>query len=1127
MFGGQLKGVVPVREIVFRLFSFARKQRCVATYFPDSMNSMFLLSFILLFCATTNALDAEETTNTKSEEYVHPLLEPCEHEFNIEGLSLEHALVEIGSAIQDRLREEESAREALGKFLDHIEHGLFGRDLWDFDYFNEEGVRIVNRSDNRLKHSVGFIGAPSFEGIERESGDTVRLVYNAGGAGTSAIYSEYRFVRYNFVDKKFLGDHVYAEIYEGTHKDCLYELDYHLLDVLAHEYPMYARGAELIESFLSELPEDSWSFINLTLVEETPADHTLLVGATEDEHNANGSDSSEFHSTEASSWSLSGEPASAVRDRNGVAVIIGNRTYTHDRVPEVSYAHRDADAFRQYVLDVVGFDPDNVIDYRDADKATMEAVFGNERNHKGHIWRRLNPDADSDVVVFYSGHGVPGLNDGVSYLLPVNADPNTAEINGYPLDLLYRNLSKLSAARSVRVFLDACFSGDSGGGHLVRSASPVYVTSSLPDNREGMTVLTASSGGQVASWDEEMKHGLFTHHLLDALYGKGDKNKDGSVTALEAKEYLDKEMTGAARRLFGRTQHADLRGEAATVLAALVSSEGFPQRPILNDIGHRSEEGKRDRIDGHSSANLDVPPTWKRDEDSGANTTAQVMDLLKGITLADWALLAERRLASGDYSRLVAEAKQLTLAYGRDLRVLSVAERAVSGLARDAATIMEADPPTGLSEILSIIRLAGEWPSLIRVKARAHELMLSFEWAEEANVQWLRGTAPNHPDRSEVLAALLRVRTLWRAAKDESALDLSGEQQELIVHGLIAQGVEAGLMSYVSIQGFFSLRANRDRAVLRAWQEENGWEPTGYLTFEQCYVLIEVGHGKREEQEMSGREFRDCPVCPEMVVVPAGSFMMGSPSSEQGRSHYEGPRHRVTIDEPFAVSKHEVTREEFARFVKDSDRAFGSSCWVWADEEGQWKWKDSSGLGWQNPGYTQTFRHPVACVNWRDAKAYVRWLSRKTGERYRYRLLSEAEWEYAVRAGTTGPFYFGSTITTSQANYNGHGTYGSGRKGVYRNKTMPVGLFPESAFGVHNMHGNVAEWVEDCWHSSYAGAPTEGGAWVAGGDCELRVVRGGSWNRGPWDARSAYRVGFLSEDRVNDVGFRVSRTLTP
>jgi formylglycine-generating enzyme required for sulfatase activity len=169
-------------------------------------------------------------------------------------------------------------------------------------------------------------------------------------------------------------------------------------------------------------------------------------------------------------------------------------------------------------------------------------------------------------------------------------------------------------------------------------------------------------------------------------------------------------------------------------------------------------------------------------------------------------------------------------------------------------------------------------------------------------------------------------------------------------------------------------------------------------------------------------------------------------------------------------------------------------------------------------------RQPVVNVSWDDAKTYVAWLSRKTNKGYR--LLSEAEREYAARAGTATPFSWGASISTSQANYDGNYTYGSGSKGEYRAKTVPVDAFQPNAWGLFQMHGNVYDWVEDCYHDSYAGAPTDGSAWVSG-DCSRRVLRGGSWSSNPQDLRAACRGRDSAVDRYISEGFRLGRTLTP
>ena len=273
--------------------------------------------------------------------------------------------------------------------------------------------------------------------------------------------------------------------------------------------------------------------------------------------------------------------AAEVRNQQGVAVIIGNRDYAHQDVPDVDFAHRDAAAFRRYVVEVLGYEPANIIDERDASLTRMMELFGNERSHEGDLYWMLDPSGRSDVVVFYSGHGVPGLADRSAYLLPVEAGPDNAEISAYPLALLYDNLGRLAEARSVRVFMDACFSGNSHAGMLIRRASPASVTPRLPGAAgEKLTVLTAASADQIASWDEDARHGLFTRHLLDALYGGGDADGDGRVTSSEAKAYLDREMTDAARQLRRRQRASLIEGPQPAVLSARPEA-GFPvRRPI-------------------------------------------------------------------------------------------------------------------------------------------------------------------------------------------------------------------------------------------------------------------------------------------------------------------------------------------------------------------------------------------------------------------------------------------------------------------------------------------------------------------------------------------------------------------
>jgi formylglycine-generating enzyme required for sulfatase activity len=247
-----------------------------------------------------------------------------------------------------------------------------------------------------------------------------------------------------------------------------------------------------------------------------------------------------------------------------------------------------------------------------------------------------------------------------------------------------------------------------------------------------------------------------------------------------------------------------------------------------------------------------------------------------------------------------------------------------------------------------------------------------------------------------------------------------------------------------------------------------------------------------------GDVFRECATCREMVVIPAGSFVMGSPANEPEREISEGPTRKVTIRQNFAVGKFELTIAEFEACVRDK------GC---GDEDLR---DDEQGRG----------DEPVVRLR-TSAKAYVAWLSRKTGKRYR--LLTEAEWEYAARAGTTSPFAFGNTITPDQANYYYEKGYAGGPTRPLRNKMMPVGSFPANSFGLHDMHGNADEWVEDCWIEHYRNAPTDGTA-RSRRNCEDHVTRGGSWSIGPQYARSAAR-GFNGPATDSGSGFRIARSL--
>lgn len=285
--------------------------------------------------------------------------------------------------------------------------------------------------------------------------------------------------------------------------------------------------------------------------------------------------------------------------------------------------------------------------------------------------------------------------------------------------------------------------------------------------------------------------------------------------------------------------------------------------------------------------------------------------------------------------------------------------------------------------------------------------------------------------------------------------------------------------------------------------------------------------------------FRDCPTCPEMVVVPAGSSVLGTSGDqvEVDRARGESPPLAVTMSRAYAIGKYEVTVGQYRAFVQATQYATLGDCRIPADGS----WVTLRDRDWLNPGFAQaqTDDEPVVCVSWDDAKAYADWLSKTTGQRYR--LPSEAEWEYAARGGTTSPRYWGNrdshedtalSLACDYANvYDASAVtmlafdVPNARCTDTATFTAAVGRYKPNAFDVHDAIGNVREWTQDCYTESYAGRPQDGRAWVWAGGCELRPVRGGSWASRPAASRSAARDAEPQGARQSDLGFRLARDL--
>jgi formylglycine-generating enzyme required for sulfatase activity len=364
----------------------------------------------------------------------------------------------------------------------------------------------------------------------------------------------------------------------------------------------------------------------------------------------------------------------------------------------------------------------------------------------------------------------------------------------------------------------------------------------------------------------------------------------------------------------------------------------------------------------------------------------------------------------------------------------------------------------------------------------------SRDWAANGKVTaWLThttdrlGAAERLTARPDLAANLEPTDRQYLAACRKAETDAKGRKRRVqaLIYVLLF-GIIAGLVGWIN------------QAYLK---EQRNW----YMTMRPYRVANVDPYVLKPEVERALKplqSFRECAKdCPEMVVVPAGEFMMGSPATEAGHAPWEGPQHKVTIARPFAVSKFDVT------FADWDACASVQGCTAAPDRN-----------------FAQDTQ-PVTDINWNDAQEYVAWLSKMTGQSYR--LLTDAEWEFAYRAGTTSAYYWGNDIGKGNVSCSGCGSVAGGRSG-----TFPVGSFKPNAFGLYDMAGNVWQWVQDCYHGDYNGAPTDGSEWT-GGDCTKHVTRGGTANQGAQSMRAATRGGDGVQIRYFNLGFRIARTLSP
>ncbi len=453
--------------------------------------------------------------------------------------------------------------------------------------------------------------------------------------------------------------------------------------------------------------------------------------------------------------------------------------------------------------------------------------------------------------------------------------------------------------------------------------------------------------------------------------------------------------------------------------------------------------------------------------------------------------------------------------FGRDVAALIEAIEAHRRARAEQKARLEAERLAREQAAAEAARRAAEQQ---RQESEAARLARERETAEAARLAYEKGRADAEAQRAKEKE---QEQARRRARAPESAASGAGTPWKPVAAGLAA--VAAIVLAIVYWPHTPApVRAPDPTPTVRA-------EPEAACAGGGIRVSVGLSGAKTCVRPGSGKAFRDCPDCPEMVAVPAGSFLMGSPESEEGRFADESPQHKVTIAKPFAVGRTHVTRGQFAKFVEATGYRTDGGCWAWSGTE----FKDDKNASWRSPGFDQSDDHPVVCINWDDATAYAAWLAKTT--RQPYRLLTEAEAEYAARGVTKATpqprYFFGNDESdlckyangadeTAKAKFNWIGVAPCKDGHVF---TAPVMSFKPNAFGLYDVHGNAWTWTQDCWVGDYKDAPDDGSARTTEG-CPLRVLRGGSWGGDPRLLRAARRVRGSSGFRFNYAGFRVART---
>jgi formylglycine-generating enzyme required for sulfatase activity len=762
----------------------------------------------------------------------------------------------------------------------------------------------------------------------------------------------------------------------------------------------------------------------------------------------------------------------------GRALIIATGQYRDSQLKRLAAAGADAAGLREVLSDpgIGNFEVGECVD------SPGETV----RRRIGSFFSRAS--RDELLLLYVSGHGVKD-RDGRLYFAAADTLLEELLATGIPASFIHEAVNGSPSRRIVLIF-DTCFSGAFARGFQARDGSQAVNAADYFREGTGTAVITASNAIQYAleaggdSIDQIAEPSLFSRHIINGLRsGQADIDGDGQVSLDDLFQYVSSEVRGETTSQQPQRWYFGLDGQLVIATNPLPRAGKLPP----DVIGLIENPSYRARL-------------------------LAVEDL-------------ERLLAGKDRSLALAAREALErLQKDEDQRV----SRASAAVLREMVTRRPKDQLATGEQQAAAAREAGP----LRRQAETEEQRQQQQQAK-AKLQAERGTHEAAQRREGAAAPEPRGSQLMLPYRPAITL--------AVIITLLA--VAVGVYLYLNqrlLAPPVPAAAGPDAppASDQHSQASQASAARSFATSSSAPIQAPAATGSRSNEAPTatltvsghrvGETFRDCEqVCPEMVVIPPGRFQMGSPSSEQGRDDNEGPVHEVRIGYVFAAAKYPVTRGEWRPYLAATGRSGSNNCFGFNQSTGQFEQQ----YDWQDPGFPQDDNHPVVCVNWDEAQGYASWLSAKTG--HRYRLLSEAEYEYIERAGSSSAYFWGDTAD-GQCRYANGGDV-TLKERSYRWVTVtaacsdghaftsPVGKYQPNRFSLYDITGNVRSWTQDCYHDSYSGAPQDGSAWTTGG-CDQRAFHGGSWDSRPSGLRAASRYRDSAKGASFNVGFRLART---